>query len=92
MPNQFHLVLWPHADGDMSWWMHSGEGWQFIFLLHPGLVSTGEHRSSAPRPSAIRAISSIGITGRASWNKLEGTCAIVESMNDSVREPVPRFF
>lgn len=22
MPNHFHLVLWPHEDGDMSRWMH----------------------------------------------------------------------
>jgi putative transposase len=22
MPNHFHLVLWPHADGDLSRWMH----------------------------------------------------------------------
>ena len=22
MPNHFHLVLWPHDDGDMSRWMH----------------------------------------------------------------------
>src|SRR5947207_1056526 len=21
MPNHFHLVLWPHADGDLSQWM-----------------------------------------------------------------------
>src|SRR5688500_15490888 len=21
MPNHFHLVLWPHADGDLSRWM-----------------------------------------------------------------------
>jgi putative transposase len=22
MPNHFHLVVWPHADGDLSRWMH----------------------------------------------------------------------
>ncbi len=22
MPNHFHLVLWPHGDGDLSQWMH----------------------------------------------------------------------
>jgi putative transposase len=22
MPNHFHLVLWPHAEGDLSQWMH----------------------------------------------------------------------
>jgi len=65
MPNHFRLVLWPHADGDLSRWMHWGERWQFVFALHAGWVSAGECRSSAPRPSTIRAISTFGIAGRS---------------------------
>ncbi len=51
MPNHFHLALWPHADGDLSRWMHwlltthvrryvrhhgsSGHVWQGRFKAFP---------------------------------------------------------
>jgi len=51
MPNHFHLVLWPHGDGDLSRWMHwlmtchvrryhehyqsSGHVWQGRFKAFP---------------------------------------------------------
>jgi putative transposase len=51
MPNHFHLVVWPHADGDLSRWMHwlsnahvrryhqhyhtSGHVWQGRFKAFP---------------------------------------------------------
>ncbi len=57
MPNHFHLVLWPTADGDLSTWMHwmsnahvrryrqhykgSGHVWQGRFKAFP--VQTGEY-------------------------------------------------
>src|SRR6266545_584478 len=57
MPNHFHLVLWPHADGDLSRWMHwltnahvrryhqhyhsSGHLWQGRFKAFP--IAEDEH-------------------------------------------------
>jgi putative transposase len=51
MPNHFHLTVWPHADGDLSRWMHwlmtthvrrylrhyhsSGHVWQGRFKAFP---------------------------------------------------------
>jgi putative transposase len=57
LPNHFHLVLWPHRDGDLSRWMHwllnahvrryhqhyhsSGHIWQGRFKAFP--ISEDEH-------------------------------------------------
>ena len=57
MPNHFHLVVWPHADGDLSKWMHwllnthvrryhrhyhsSGHVWQGRFKAFP--IEQDEH-------------------------------------------------
>ena len=57
MPNHFHLVLWPHSDGDLSRWMHwlltthvrrylghyahSGHVWQGRFKAFP--IQQDEH-------------------------------------------------
>jgi putative transposase len=57
MPNHFHLVLWPHRDGDLSRWMHwllnahvrryhqhyhsSGHLWQGRFKAFP--IASDEH-------------------------------------------------
>ena len=57
MPNHFHLVLWPHADGDLSRWMQwlltahvrryhrhyggSGHVWQSRFKAFP--IQQDEH-------------------------------------------------
>jgi putative transposase len=38
MPNHFHFVLWPRAEGDLSRWMHCEEGDTLrIYLLGLGL-------------------------------------------------------
>jgi putative transposase len=57
LPNHFHLLLWPHEDGDLSWWMQwlmtshvrryhrhykgSGHVWQGRFKAFP--VQSDEH-------------------------------------------------
>jgi putative transposase len=63
MPNHFHLVLWPHDDGDMSRWMHwlltshvrwhhkkyetSGRIWQGRFKSFP--IQQDEHLMTVER-------------------------------------------
>jgi putative transposase len=63
MPNHFHLVLWPHADGDLSRWMQwlmtshvrryhrhydsSGHVWQGRFKAFP--IEQDEHLATVLR-------------------------------------------
>src|SRR5271157_3547709 len=50
MPNHFHLVVWPRADGELSRWMH------WLLTTHVPPVSPALR---AQRPRLARAIQSI---------------------------------
>src|SRR5262245_4461404 len=63
MPNHFHLVLWPHGDGDLSYWMQwlmtshvrryhrhygsNGHIWQGRFKAFP--IQQDEHLTTVLR-------------------------------------------
>jgi putative transposase len=88
MPNHFHLVLWPHADGDLGRWMHwlcnahvrryhrhyhsSGHLWQGRFKAFP--VQQDEHLLTVLRYVERNPVRA-GLVGRAEyWPWSSGRC------------------
>ena len=91
MPNHFHLVLWPHGDGDLSRWMHwltnahvrryhqhyhsSGHLWQGRFKAFP--VEGDEHLLTVLRYVERNPLRA-GLVDRAEawpWSSLHGWAA-----------------
>jgi putative transposase len=89
MPNHFHLVLWPQADGDLSRWMHwvltthvrrylrhyghSGHVWQGRFKAFP--IQQDEHLLTVIRYVERNPLRA-GLVSRAeewSWSSLRPT-------------------
>jgi putative transposase len=106
MPNHFHLVLWPEADGDLSRWMHwlsnahvrryhqnhhtSGHLWQGRFKAFP--IEQDEHLLTVLRYVERNPLRA-GLAKRAEawpWSSLHWWEKGAERPAWSDRGPVPR--
>ena len=106
MPNHFHLVLWPHHDGDLSQWMHwlqtthvrryhrhyksDGHLWQGRFKAFP--IGHDDHLLTVLRYVERNALRA-GLVQRAEqwpWSSLAAWIQVGERPSYWHEGPIPR--
>jgi putative transposase len=106
MPNHFHLAVWPHADGDLSRWMHwlsnahvrryhqqyqsSGHVWQGRFKAFP--IEADEHLLTVLRYVERNPVRAKLVRRAEQWNWSSARCWQVDAERPSylVAGPVKR--